>query len=221
MPTGMIHVQAVTGEVLPVEGVNVRIADEFDVTIETLVTDREGDCPSVEVWAPPAELSLDEENTELLPYALYNIYADKVGYAPIVIRGVQVFEGQTSLQILPLQPVSADENPVAPAAEEVFSIPTHHLFDPDAPPSSTAPRMECDRPWVLNSVIIPQYITVHLGRPTSNARDVTVTFRDYIKNVCCSEIYPTWPENALRANIYCQISLEFYFVKKSFRCKHF
>ena len=55
-------------------------------------------------------------------------------------------------------------------------------------------------------VVIPQYITVHLGTPSSNARNVTVTFPDYIKNVASSEIYPTWPENALRANIYAQIS---------------
>ena len=54
--------------------------------------------------------------------------------------------------------------------------------------------------------IIPENITVHLGPPGSNARNVTVNFIDYIKNVASSEIYPTWPENALRANIYAIIS---------------
>lgn len=49
-------------------------------------------------------------------------------------------------------------------------------------------------------------ITVHLGPPDSAAQNVTVPFQDYIKNVASSEIYPTWPENALRANIYAQIS---------------
>ncbi len=53
---------------------------------------------------------------------------------------------------------------------------------------------------------IPEVITVHLGRPDSNARNVTVPFRDYIKNVAASEIYPTWPDSALRANIYAQIT---------------
>ena len=48
---------------------------------------------------------------------------------------------------------------------------------------------------------IPEYITVHLGPPNSNAQNITVPFRDYIKNVASSEIYPTWPESALRANI--------------------
>lgn len=54
--------------------------------------------------------------------------------------------------------------------------------------------------------VIPQDITVHLGAPTSAAQNVTVNFVDYIKNVASSEIYPTWPEEALRANIYAIIS---------------
>ena len=54
--------------------------------------------------------------------------------------------------------------------------------------------------------VIPEYITVHLGPPDSDAPNVTVPFADYIKNVASSEIYPTWPENAIRANIYAQVS---------------
>lgn len=54
--------------------------------------------------------------------------------------------------------------------------------------------------------VIPENITVHLGAPSSNARNVTLPFIDYIKNVASSEIYPTWPEASLRANIYAQIS---------------
>ena len=53
---------------------------------------------------------------------------------------------------------------------------------------------------------IPEYITVHLGPPDSDAPNVTVPFVDYIANTASSEIYPSWPENALRANIYAQIS---------------
>lgn len=54
--------------------------------------------------------------------------------------------------------------------------------------------------------VIPENIRVHLGPPSSNAETVTVPFVDYIKNVASSEIYPTWPENALRANIYAIIT---------------
>ncbi len=53
---------------------------------------------------------------------------------------------------------------------------------------------------------IPENITVHLGTPDSNALNVTVPFTEYITNVASSEIYPTWPESAIRANIYAQIS---------------
>lgn len=53
---------------------------------------------------------------------------------------------------------------------------------------------------------IPQYITVHLGSPDSNAQNVTLSFPQYIKNVASSEIYPTWNEAAIYANIYAQIS---------------
>ena len=54
---------------------------------------------------------------------------------------------------------------------------------------------------------IPENITVHLGAPNSDAPNVTVKFADYIKNVASSEIYPTWPEEAIRANILAQISV--------------
>ena len=57
-----------------------------------------------------------------------------------------------------------------------------------------------------NTPVIPETVRVHLGAPDSNAPNVTVSFPDYIKNVASSEIYPTWPESALRANILAQIS---------------
>ena len=58
----------------------------------------------------------------------------------------------------------------------------------------------------IGAPYIPENITVHLGKPQENARNVTVPFPDYIKNVASSEIYPTWPEEAIRANILAQIS---------------
>ncbi len=64
---------------------------------------------------------------------------------------------------------------------------------------------------------VPEYITVHLGAPDENAQNVTVLFSEYIKNVASSEVFPTWDNAALRANILCQVSyalnrvyLEFY-----------
>lgn len=57
------------------------------------------------------------------------------------------------------------------------------------------------------AVVVPETITVHLGKPDANAPNITIPFTDYIKNVASSEIYPTWPENAIRANVIAQISL--------------
>lgn len=55
---------------------------------------------------------------------------------------------------------------------------------------------------VLPRPIVPEFIRVHLGRPDEYAANVTVSFLDYIKNVASSEIYPTWPTAAIRANMY-------------------
>ncbi len=54
--------------------------------------------------------------------------------------------------------------------------------------------------------VIPDTITVHLGEPDQNALNVTLPFADYVMNVASSEVYPTWPDSALRANIYAQVS---------------
>lgn len=59
---------------------------------------------------------------------------------------------------------------------------------------------------MVGTPFIPNTIVVHLGTPSSSAENVYVPFPDYIKNVASGEIYPTWPEAALRANIYAQIS---------------
>ena len=58
----------------------------------------------------------------------------------------------------------------------------------------------------IDRPVIPETITVHLGAPNQAAENVTIPFAEYIKNVASSEIYPTWPEAAIRANILAQIS---------------
>ena len=60
------------------------------------------------------------------------------------------------------------------------------------------------------SPYVPQQITVHLGPPSANAENVTVDFSDYVKNVASSEIYPTWDEDALRANILAIIAPDYF-----------
>ena len=63
-----------------------------------------------------------------------------------------------------------------------------------------------DKTKMADKITIPEFITVHLGRPEDNAQNITVSFPDYVKNVASGEIYPTWPEEALTANILAIIS---------------
>ena len=58
----------------------------------------------------------------------------------------------------------------------------------------------------INTPVIPETITVHLGSPSEKAKNITVPFAEYIKNVASNEIYPTWPTDAIKANVLAQIS---------------
>ena len=59
---------------------------------------------------------------------------------------------------------------------------------------------------MIRSPIIPTYIVVHLGEPDEAAKNVTVSFSEYIKNVATGEIYPNWPLDSIKANVLAQIS---------------
>ena len=133
-----------------------------------------------------------------------SLTASKPGYRTVRIQGVQIFPGQVTLA----QPEMIPETEAGRDVPDVpVVIPEHPLFAGQGG-SGARPVVECPAaPLVLDRVVIPKTITVHLGKPSASARNVTVSFRDYIANVASSEVYPTWPEQALRANIHCQISL--------------
>ena len=201
MATGILRIQAFAArQSSPVEGVTVTITgDGFTVTRRT---DAEGSAGDVTLTTPDCALSLDENNTTTRPYAVCDLTAFKEGWRPVRIHGVQVFPGQVTLAQPEMIPdTEADRDiPVEPIV-----IPAHALFAGGGG-SGPDPTTNCD-PKVLSRVIIPKNITVHLGKPAASAQNVTVSFRRYIANVASSEVYPTWPEQALRANIHCQISL--------------
>lgn len=96
--------------------------------------------------------------------------------------------------------------------EITTTITKHHLtqdseYETMPTISKTYPQGKGGTSDMLREVIIPTNITVHLGRPSSNAENLTVPFVYYLKNVASSEVYPTWPYEALKANIWAQISL--------------
>lgn len=201
MGKGRLIIQVSTGEGgLPLlADVTVEAADGAQAA---LFTDASGRTAEIELDAPDAAFSLDPEY-EGEVYSTCTVTVRAARYRTVVVRGVQIFDSLTA--ILPVEPAplsvlrgTGDENQT-----QVIEIPPNRV---DAG-SSQEPPNEGIAPAILDVVAIPQSVTVHLGRPDQSAQNVTVSFTNYIKNVCCSEIYSTWPENAIRANIYCQISL--------------
>ena len=198
--TGTLRIQTFAArQSAPMEGVTVAVqGDGFTLHC---ITDATGSAADIPIEAPACALSLDESNTTR-PYAIVSLAATKPGYRTVRIEGIQIFAGQVTLAQPQMLPVTEDDRDIPNAP---IVIPPHALFAGSGG-SGPRPVQHCT-PRVLEQVVIPKNITVHLGKPAASARNVTVSFRDYIANVASSEVYPTWPEQALRANIHCQISL--------------
>ena len=204
MSTGNLQVQSFAArESAAVAGVHITLTGEDEhAGCRRFVTDDQGQAVERCLPAPDKALSLDENNN-IRPYSVWNITAEKKGYQTVHITGVQVFADQTAVALLEMLPIQRRGAPDPQARD--FDIPPHSLYQAQDP-SSQGTREICE-PRVLEFPIIPQKITVHLGKPAASAKNVTVSFRRYIANVASSEVYPTWPDAALRANIHAQISL--------------
>lgn len=159
-----------------------------------LVTDADGFAEAADLPAPDAAYSLDAANTTVQPYALYRIEAALDGWQPLVLNGVQVFDAQQTVARLNLLPAgAAPASAVSRTGEvetDIVTIPPHTLFGGNGG-SGPAPE-ELLPGSVLNRIVVPKKITVHLGKPSANVRNVTVSFQSYIANVASSEVYPTW-----------------------------
>lgn len=193
-------------DALPVANVNINITavvNNVAVYSTNVTTDENGVYGPIELPCPPRALSLDENNTTQQPYAAYNITATNADYDDHIVQGSQVFGGQETLEDMAMLPQEETNGADTVRSQpDVVMVPAQALF---VGGNSTGPAPVDGR--VLGQVIIPEKVVVHLGRPSAVATNVTVSFRDYIKNVASSEVYPTWPEQALRANIHAQISL--------------
>ena len=185
---------------IPVVNATVTISYTGDPNspLMELTTDSSGQTPTVELPAPPVELSLEPENLEQ-PYSEYNIQVTAEGYDPIVVSGSEVLAGELSLQPVRMNPVEDPQEP-----DSAIVIPDHTLYGdypPKIPEDEIKPIADTGE-IVLSRVVIPEYIIVHDGAPgDSTARNYWVRYRDYIKNVASCEIYATWPESAIYANV--------------------
>ena len=165
--------------------------------LEQLQTNQVGQTEVVELDTPPLEYSLDQ-TIEEQPYSEYTLQVNAPGFEPISIAGAEILADVTALQDVRLHPLVEDAEP------EVYVIPAHTLYGeypPKIPEDEIKPIDESGE-IVLSRVVIPEYIIVHDGSPRdSTATNYYVKYKDYIKNVASSEIYATWTENAIRANV--------------------
>ena len=177
--------------------VSISYTGEPDSTIEEGTTDISGQLLERGLKTPPIEWSLNVENIRQ-PYAEYTINVSADGYEPANISGIEVLADTTSIQNVNL-------NPIEPGEEgSNVVIPGHTLYEeypPKIPESEVKPVDESGE-IVLSRVVVPEFVIVHDGTPTdSTAQNYYVTYRDYIKNVASSEIYATWPEQTIIANV--------------------
>ena len=182
----------------PVEDASVQnsYTGDPDSVIEEVKTDANGMIPEIQLPAPPLEYSMAP--SEYQPYAEYTFRISKEGFDDLDISGAEILPDATAIQRAVLSPQAA------PGAFEDIVIPAHTLYGeyPEKIPEDEIKPMDTSGEIVLSRVVIPEYVVVHDGSPNdSTARDYYVRYRDYIKNVASSEIYATWPDNTIRANV--------------------
>lgn len=212
MPNGTLIVYtSIAEQAAPLPGVRLTVSDESGAVLSRMTTDGLGASQPLDLPAPDASYSLDENNRTVRPYSVYRLTAEADGWQPRILDGVQIFADQQTVARLEFLPAENNGNPTLADTRtkeqngEVTTIPPHVLFSGGGGSGPTPEENLNAR--VLTEVVIPKKITVHLGKPSANVSNVTVGFQEYIANVASSEVYPTWPEEALRANILAQISL--------------
>lgn len=201
---GELQVNVVDSNNIPIKDARViirrprQIGDEQQnqmQQIEELNTDASGQTQAVDLNTPPLAYSLDENN-DIQPYANYDVEVDAPGYETENIDNVEILAKELAIQNVKMRQVEGNE-------QENINIPPHTLYYeyPAKIPEDDIKDVSEPGEIVLSRVVIPEYVVVHDGTPSSNARDYYVTYKDYIKNVASSEIYATWPQATLEANI--------------------
>ena len=196
--TGSLRVDVTDQDGRPIDGATaeISITGEPETTLESIQTDSNGQTESVELPAPPFEYTENPGVTQ--PYSEYSIIVRAPGFAPVSINGIDIFSSRRSIQDVRLTEVS-----------QVVTIGPNTLFGnypPKIPEASIKPITPTGE-IVLDRVVVPGTVVVHDGVPTdSTASNYYVSFPDYIKNVACSEIYPTWPEATITANVIAIVS---------------
>ncbi len=193
---------------IPIKNATVKIyaerqsADQERVLVETLNTNESGQTDRVDLPTPPRSLS--QEPSEIRPYAEYDMEISAEGYEPVSISGSEVMSDELAVQNVEMNPIEEPN-----LVQSDILIPDHTLYgEYEAKiPEEEIKEVNESGEIVLSRVVIPEYVVVHDGRPEDrSAKNYYVRYKDYIKNVASSEIYSTWPEQAIYANVLCIMS---------------
>lgn len=193
MATGYLQVEPYNqGQASPVIGGKVVISKNGEILYE-LFTNDSGQTETVSLEAPPIEYSINENEPQ--PYETYDITVTADGYKDVIINGVQIFADRTALQKVIM---TTGEGQV------VINVPPPVLWGdyPEKEPEDEVKEIPEETGFVvLDRIVIPEYIVVKDGVPSGGGQVYYVPYKDYIKNVASSEIYSTWSDAAIRANI--------------------
>ncbi|MCL2770944.1 MAG: peptidoglycan-binding protein [Firmicutes bacterium] len=203
MATGTLIISAsMAGGAIPVPNAAYAVKDKQGNVLFTGFTNESGESAVMTLTAPSMEMTLFPNPDGPLPYGVYDIFISKPGFATINIIDVEVFAGQESIQPVEMLPIEDGMD-----TEYTYIIPPPTAYQPTYPQLQVAPPDQRDPPADPARVVAPDFMRVHLGVPTNSAAaTVRVRFIDYIKNVTCSEIYPTWPTNSIIANVHAIVS---------------
>lgn len=189
---------------LPITGARVRITDTTNgAVIAEMKTNSSGQTDTIVLPAPPVDDSRRENGDR--PYSTYNVTAKAVGFETLHVGSVQIFPNCTALQYFNLKEATPSGFNVRNLMVEPNTL--WGDFPAKLPEEDIKPLPPSTGFIVLPEPVIPEYIIVHLGRPSdTSAENVWIKFKDYIKNVASSEIYPTWEPETIKANVLAIIS---------------
>ena len=201
--TGLLQVQVISIQNnFPIRDAIVSVTPhgEHSRIIERLITNSSGQTQEISLPAPPESISLNpEEATAERPYSEYDLQIEAPGFEPLYIEGTEILSGSAAIQpaaMTPLNSGRAPEDPIVIPDHTLYGIYPPKIAEPEIQPINESGEI------VLSRVVVPETIVVHDGVPTDqSAPNYYVPYRDYIKNVACSEIYSTWPESTIIANV--------------------
>lgn len=172
---------------------------------QIITTDSSGQTSTLELEAPPLENSMKPSNN--MPYSLYDVEVKVKGYRDIVVIGCQIYPDTLAIQTCRIMPITQKRQV---SEREIINIEPNTLVGDFPPKIPEDPEKKVPKPKgtvVLPQPVIPEFIVVHAGVPDDpSAPNYTIPYKEYIKNVASCEIFSTWPESTIRANVYCIIS---------------